>query len=590
MTMLEAGERKSRRNLALLQRLWPLIAPQRALATAWLIFLLLSSATSMLLPVAVRFIIDKGFGTASATTINHVFLGLFVVAMVMALGMAARYFCITLLSERVVAALRMSLYDHLIRLDVAFYERRRVGELLSRLGSDTEVLQTLLGSRISVALGSLVTGAASLTMMVWTSPKLAVLAAVLIPVMQFTILAFGKKVQKLSRISQDRLADASVIVNETYQAIPTIKAFLREQIECLRYTQAIGRAVATARLRIVMHALLNATIITLMFGSLTFMMWVGAREVISDRLQAGVLGQFMLYAFFASTAVSSLAEVWSDVLRSAGAMERIVELFEERPRVRSPDIPRPLARPVRGELRFEQVNFHYPSRPGHPALHDFNLIIRPGETVALVGPSGAGKSTVFALLLRYYDPQQGRICLDGVDLRHVSLDELRGSMSLVPQDTVIFGSSAAHNIRFGRENASAEEVRDAAHKAEADGFIQFMSDGYNTQLGERGLRLSGGQRQRIAIARAILKNAPLLLLDEATAALDAQSESSIQCALEQLAKERTTLIIAHRLSTIRSADRIIVMDQGRIMAEGTHESLLAAGGLYRDLARLQFLA
>jgi ATP-binding cassette subfamily B protein len=452
------------------------------------------------------------------------------------------------------------------------------------------VVQALIGSGISVALRSAVMLLGASAMMVWTSPRLAGLTALVIPAVMLPILVFGRRVRKLSRASQDRLADAAAVANETLNAAPAVKAYAREGIESQRYGLAIARALDSARRRIGMRALLTAAVIVLFFGAITLVLWVGARDVMAGDLQAGVLGQFVLYAVFAAGSVAGLSEVWGDVLRAAGAMERIGELFEETPRIADPPQPRALPRPVRGALAFDHVGFHYPSRPDAPALHDFTLDIRPGETVALVGPSGAGKSTVFALLLRFYDPQTGAIRLDGTDLRALALPELRGAIALVPQETVIFAGSAADNIRFGRQEAGDDEVREAAQAAEAHDFISALGDGYAAELGERGVRLSGGQRQRIAIARAILRDAPLLLLDEATSALDAQSEAAIQQALERLEKGRTTLVIAHRLATVQRADRIVVMDGGRIVAQGTHESLLAEGGLYAELARLQFVA
>jgi ATP-binding cassette subfamily B protein len=560
------------------------------LALGWLLFLAISSGSALVLPTAVRHMIDHGFRNSSIQSINNTFLALFGVALVMAMATGARFYCITLLGERTLAALRSKLYAHVIRLDVGFFERNRVGELISRLGTDTEVVQALVGSGISVALRSAVMLVGATAAMIWTSPRLAGLTALVIPAVVLPILIFGRRVQKLSRASQDRLADAAAIANETLNAAPAVKAYAREGIESDRYGGAIARALATARKRIGMRSYLTVLVMTLFFGAITLVLWAGARNVLAGTLDAGVLAQFVIYAFFSGGSMMGLSDVWGDVQRAAGAMERIDELFAEEATIADPPSPVVLPTPVRGALRFEHIEFHYPTRPDAPALHDFNLDIRPGETVALVGPSGAGKSTVFSLLLRFYDPQRGRITFDGVDLRAMTLQELRGAIALVPQETVLFGGTAADNIRFGRQDASDDEVHAAASAAEAHDFIQVLHDGYNAELGERGVRLSGGQRQRIAIARAILRDAPLLLLDEATSSLDAQSEAAIQQALERLEKGRTTLVIAHRLATVQRADRIVVMDGGRIVAQGTHASLLAEDGLYAELARLQFVA
>ncbi|WP_413623502.1 ABC transporter transmembrane domain-containing protein [Luteibacter sp. Lutesp34] len=582
--------REKSRNIGALRNLWPFLKPHKGLAIGWLVFLGISSSASLVLPVAVRHIIDHGFLASSLAAINGTFLALFGVALVLAIATAARYYCIALLGERSLASLRTALYEHVIQLDVGFYESTRVGELTSRLGTDTEVVQTLVGSGISVALRSAVMLIGAAAAMAWTSPRLAGLTALVIPAVMLPILVFGRRVQKLSRNSQDRIADAAAVANETLNAAQAVKAYAREPIESRRYASAIALALATARRRIGMRSLLTAAVIVLIFGAITLVLWAGARDVIAGDLAPGVLSQFVLYAIFAAGSVAGLSEVWGDVLRAAGAMERIGELFAERATIRTPDAPETLPRPVTGALRFEHVEFRYPSRPDVPALSDFHLDIAPGETVALVGPSGAGKSTVFSLLLRFHDPVSGAIRLDGVDLRALALPELRGAIALVPQETVIFGGTAADNIRFGRADASDDEVREAARLAEADSFIAALPDGYEAALGERGVRLSGGQKQRVAIARAILRDAPLLLLDEATSALDAQSEAAIQHALERLEKGRTTLVIAHRLATVQRADRIVVMDGGRIVAQGTHDSLLAEGGLYAELARLQFVA
>lgn len=559
------------------------------MAAGWLIFLAISSGTTLLLPAMIRHIIDHGFTDTSAATLNHTFAGLFGLACVLAVATAGRYFCITLLGERALASLRGKLYDHVIRLDVDFFERSRVGELISRLSSDTEVVQALIGSGISVALRSAVMLIGAALAMIWTSPRLAGLIALVIPAVMIPILVFGRRVQRLSRQSQDRLADAAAIANETLNAATAIKAYGREETESRHYGAAIAAALSTARRRISTRALLTMIVIVLVFGAITLVLWAGARQVMSGHLDLGVLGQFVLYAVFAAGSVAGLSEVWGDVLRAAGAMERISELLNEPGHIHDPDQPLPLPRPTRGHLQFEAVSFHYASRPEHPALEHFDLQVRPGETVALVGPSGAGKSTVLSLLLRFYDPQHGRIMLDGIDIRDLRLAELRGAIALVPQESAIFAGTAADNLRFGREDATDSQIRAAAAAAAADEFVEALPQQYETTLGEHGVRLSGGQRQRLAIARAILRDAPLLLLDEATSALDARSEAVIQQALERAQQGRTTLVIAHRLATVKRADRIVVMDGGRIIAQGRHAELMAANGLYADLARLQFI-
>jgi len=585
----QADKPKSHRLTALL-RLWPFLRPHKWLALGWLVFLGLSSASSLFLPVAVRHVIDHGFSGSDPTVINRTFLALFAVAVALGLTSAARYFCITLLGERSLASLRRALYRHLIHLDTGFFENARVGELISRLGTDTELVQTLVGSSISMALRAVVMIIGAAAMMIWTSLYLAGLTALVIPLVMVPLLIFGKRVQRLSRHSQDRLADAAAIANETLNAAPTVKAYSREPVETHRYGEAIALALSTARRRIGMTAGLTASIITLVFGAITFVLWAGAREVLAGTMGVGVLAQFVMYAVFAASSVGSISSVIGSVMRAAGAMERIDELLSAMPGIASPASPEVLPTPFHGAIRFDAVNFHYPTRPNTSALENFSLAVQPGETVALVGPSGAGKSTVFNLLLRFYDPQNGAITLDGVDLRALTLPDLRGAMALVPQETVIFAGTAADNIRFGRADASLEDVQTAAMAAEADGFIRALDGAYDANLGERGVRLSGGQRQRIAIARAILHDAPILLLDEATSALDAQSEAAIQQALARLEHGRTTLVIAHRLATVQRADRIIVMDQGRIVAQGTHDSLIAEDGLYAELARLQFAA
>ncbi len=578
------------RNLRALTRLLPLLRPYRGLIAGWLGFLVLSSTATLVLPQAVRVMIDHGFVQADTAAINAAFLGLFAVAAVLAVATAARFFFVTLLGERVVADLRRRLFDRLLTLDQTFYETTRTGELVSRLAADTELVQTVVGSTLSLALRSVVTLVGGVAAMVWTSPRLAGLTLLVIPAVVLPIVVFGRRVARLSRESQDRLADASAIAGETIGAMHTVQAYTRESEESTRYGTAVLRALAAARRRIAMTGTLTALVILLTFGAITLVLWAGAKAVLAGTMAPGVLSQFVLYAVLAAGSVGTLSEVWGQVLRAAGALGRIGELLDLQAAITSPETVRPLPTPLRGALRFEHVRFHYPSRPDRAALADFTLDVHPGETVALVGPSGAGKTTVFQLLLRFHDPAHGSITLDGVDLRALALPVLRGSFALVPQDAVLFGASAADNIGFGRTGATRDDIIAAARAAEADAFIAALPQGYDSDLGERGVRLSGGQQQRIAIARALLRDAPVLLLDEATSALDAQSEHLIQHALERLKAGRTTLVIAHRLATVQRADRIIVMDAGRIVAQGTHAELVAAGGLYAELARLQFAA
>jgi ATP-binding cassette subfamily B protein len=580
----------SPRKIRSLTRLLPYLKPYRGLIAGWLGFLALSSAATLTLPQAVRVMIDHGFTRANASAINATFIGLFAVAGVLAIATAARFFFVSLLGERVAADLRRRLYDHLLTLDQAFYESTRTGELVSRLAADTELVQTVVGSTLSIALRSVVTLIGGAIAMILTSPRLAGFTVLVIPAVVLPIVIFGRRVSRLSRESQDRIADASAIASEALNAVHTVQAYTREPQEGTRYAVAVMRALATARRRIMMTGTLTALVILLSFGAITLVLWLGAKAVIAGSMAVGVLSQFVLYAILAAGSVGALTEVWGQVLRAAGALGRIGDLLDTRAGIASPAAAAAMTKPARGAIRFEQVEFRYPSRPDRAALHDFSLQIEPGQTIALVGPSGAGKTTVFQLLLRFHDPLSGRITLDGVDLRALALPDLRGSFALVPQDPVLFGASAAENIGFGRTGASPDEIVAAARSAEAHEFLDALPERYDTYLGERGVRLSGGQQQRVAIARALLRDAPVLLLDEATSSLDAQSEHLIQHALERLMQNRTTLVIAHRLATVQRADRIVVMDGGRIVAQGTHTELVRADGLYAELARLQFAA
>ncbi len=578
---------KSKAKLGTLRALWPFVRQHAGLFAAWLCALALASAATLSFPVAFKQMIDGGFH--SGGNIDRVFLGVFIVVLVLAIASAARFYFVSLLGERVVADLRRQLYGHLVGLDAEFHDRTRSGELVSRLSADSELLRSVVGSSMSVALRSSITVIGSIVMLFVTSPKLAAYALVGIPLAVLPIVLGARRLEKASRASQDRVADANTLASETLGAVRTVQAHAREPYELKRFGDAVSVAVETARKRIRAQSLVTATVITLVFGAVVLVLWSGAHDVIGGRMTTGELGQFVFYALIGGGSVGALAEVWNELQRAAGGMGRIAELLNETPTIRAPAAPRRLPAPVKGEIRFDNVSFHYPSRPDLPALDDFNLTVNPGETVALVGPSGAGKSTVFSMLLRFHDAQSGSVRIDGVDLRDLDPAHLREHIALVPQQPTIFAASAAENIRYGKLDATDAELQAAAEAAEADDFIRELPGGFDSQLGERGARLSGGQQQRIAIARALLKDAPILLLDEATSALDAQSERAVQHALERLMAGRTTLVIAHRLATVLKANRIVVMDRGRIVAQGTHAELLAQDGLYAELARLQFL-
>ncbi|MBX4938369.1 ABC transporter transmembrane domain-containing protein [Rhizobium binae] len=583
----QAVENK-RRSLRPLGRLAPYLMRYRGMVAGALVSLALAAITSLALPLAVRRMIDHGFTQSDGRFINSYFAMLMVMAIVLAIASALRYYFVITIGERIVADLRRDVFAHVTRLSPSFFDVNQSGEIVSRLTADTTQIKSAVGATASVALRNLILCLGAMGMMVVTSPKLSSLVIGAIPLIVFPLVAFGRSVRRRSRAAQDTLAEASTFANETIAATRTVQAFNGEDAAATRYGGAVESAYEAARAAIRSRALLTGIAITLIFGSVVAVLWVGAHSVLAGTLSAGTLGQFLLYAVIAAGSLGALSEVWGELSQAAGAADRLTELLDEVSPIAAPASPEALPSPSRGRVEFSGVHFAYPSRPGKSALHGLSFAIAPGETVAIVGPSGAGKSTVFSLLLRFYDPQQGSVTIDGVDARLTTPDELRQRIAIVPQDVTIFAASIHANIAFGRPGASPDEVRAAAIAAQADEFIARLDKGYETEVGERGVTLSGGQRQRIAIARAILKNAPLLLLDEATSALDAESETLVQKALDGLVDGRTTLVIAHRLATVLKADRILVMDQGRVIEEGTHQSLIRQGGIYARLARLQF--
>ncbi|GAB6197345.1 ABC transporter transmembrane domain-containing protein [Lysobacter xanthus] len=576
-------------RLAGLRALWPFVRRHRGLFVAWMVALGVSSTATLALPVAFRRVIDHGFARGTTAAIDTAFLPLLGVALLLAVATAARFYFVSLLGERVVADLRDRLYAHLLALDAAFHDRTRSGELVSRLSADTELLRGLVASTMSIALRSTVTVIGGVVMLFATSPRLASFALIGIPLAVAPIVIGARRLRKIARSSQDRIADANAVAAETLGAIATVRAHAREPYERGRFADALRSAVATARKRIGAQAIVTAVAISLVFGAITMVLWLGAHDVVAGRMSGGTMAQFVLYALVGGGSIGALAEVWNELQRATGGMGRIAELLEEAPAIAAPAAPRALPRPVQGAIDFDRVTFAYPAEPDRPVLRDFELHVRPGETVALVGPSGAGKSTVFSLLLRFHDVQSGAIRLDGVPVTEVDPAEWRSSIALVAQHPTLFGASVRDNVRYGRLDADDAAVERAIRAAHAADFVAALPQGLDTTVGERGARLSGGQQQRIAIARAVLRDAPVLLLDEATSALDAQSEAAVQQALDELMDGRTTLVVAHRLATVLKADRIVVMDAGRIVAEGTHAELVEQGGLYAELARLQFI-
>ena len=583
-----AADGRPKAPLGALRPLIPFALRYRGRIVAGLVALACASASTLVVPIAMRRVIDHGFSGDGAGVIDAYFLALLGVVLAFALSSAARVYTVVTLGERVVADLRSAVFARLTVLDPAFFDRAQSGEIVSRLTADATQIKAAFGVSVSILLRNLFLFVGAVALMVFTSPKLSVLVLAAIPVIVFPLILSGRGVRRRSRAAQDRLADASAYAAEAVGAVRIMQAFGRSGTSAARFAAASEDAYAAARDSVRARALLTGIAIFLISASVVGVMWYGAQGVLTRAMTGGELSQFVLYAVFGAGALGQLSEVYGDLAMSAGAAERLTEILATEPAIRAPVPARAMPEPAEGAVAFEAVRFAYPARPGHAALDGLSFSAAPGERIAIVGPSGAGKSTVLQLILRFYDPQGGRVLVDGVDITQVDPEHLRARIALVPQDPVVFSGTVSENIRYGRPGAGEAEVRQAAELANAHGFIAALPQGYATQVGERGVTLSGGQRQRIAIARAILKDAPLLLLDEATSALDAESERAVQAALDTLMRGRTTLVIAHRLATIRAADRILVLDDGRIVESGTHESLSAQGALYAQLASLQF--
>jgi ATP-binding cassette subfamily B protein len=587
MAGIEAAEARAKsKRIGALRSLAPFLLPYRVLMALAGLALVLTATVSLVLPLAVRRVVD-GFGEG-AQLLDSYFSAALGIAALLALGTGLRFYLVSRLGERVVADIRRALFDRVLGFSPAFYERMMTGEVLSRLTTDTTLIQSVIGSSVSIALRNALMLAGGLVMLALTSWKLTGLVLLIVPAVIVPILALGRRLRRLSRETQDWIAASSGNASEALLAVQTVQAFTHEAESRATFAGITERSYVAALRRVATRAQMTVIVIFLIFAGIVGVMWIGANDVREGVMTPGQLVQFVIYAIMVAGAVAALSEIWGELQRAAGATERLIDLLHTVDTVQDPAAPRALPRPVRGEIAFRGVRFHYPTRPGQQALDGIDLTVRPGETVAIVGPSGAGKTTVLQLILRFYDPLAGSITLDGIDLRAMARSDFRAALALVPQDPVIFAASARDNIRFGRPDAGDDEVEAAARAAAAHDFIAALPQGYDTAVGERGMMLSGGQKQRIAIARAILRDAPVLLLDEATSALDAESERAVQAAVERLSKGRTTLVVAHRLATVKKADRIVVLENGRIVATGTHDSLVAEGGLYARLARLQF--